>query len=296
MVSEPRLKVEVRGASEFRVCGRLCERVNWVVAQWCRHRGRTAPPSCEVTVCEAPEQHMGLGSGTQLAMAVVSGLDRIVGHQTAPAGDLAAAADRSRRSSVGTYGFLQGGLIVELGKESTEPVGKLFCRCSFPDRWRWLLIRPERLPPAIFGTEEQAAFARVPHVPQEVRSRLAHLACEELVPAAKQAEFGRFSDALYEYGYLSGSCFSECQGGPYRGELLTRIVRQVRARGVMGVGQSSWGPTLFALLPDQDAAEELAADLNVWSAAEPLVIRITTADNQGAAVTKEGADESPPVY
>jgi predicted sugar kinase len=98
---------------------------------------------------------------------------------------------------------------------------------------------------------------------------------------------------LYRYGHLAGECFSACQGGPFNGPGLAELVAHIHNLGFEGVGQSSWGPTLFVVAPDQQAAEDLAARLRDRSVAEPLEVLVAAPNNRGARL--EGAAPRPPV-
>jgi hypothetical protein len=59
------------------------------------------------------------------------------------------------------------------------------------------------------------------------------------------------------------------------------------------VGQSSWGPTGFVLLPDQDSAQHLVgAAQRRFGDLSPLRFLLTTACNHGSRVHLESALEA----
>jgi predicted sugar kinase len=61
------------------------------------------------------------------------------------------------------------------------------------------------------------------------------------------------------------------------------------------VGQSSWGPTAFAILPSEAQAREVLAQARTSAAMAPgLVATIVAGRNQGARVIR-GAAAFPPV-
>jgi predicted sugar kinase len=66
--------------------------------------------------------------------------------------------------------------------------------------------------------------------------------------------------------------------------VLTRLVEQIRELGAEGVGQSSWGPTLFVVQPNQTDAETLVQRLRSVSAGESLDIVIAPPANRGARI------------
>jgi predicted sugar kinase len=108
------------------------------------------------------------------------------------------------------------------------------------------------------------------------------LAHEGLIPAAIQADWQLFSDSLFEFSQLAGSCFAEVQGGDYNGESITELVRFLREIGLPGVGQTSWGPTVFALAVSQSHAEEKM--MEITDRFEDVEIIVSAPDNRGVEV------------
>jgi predicted sugar kinase len=79
-------------------------------------------------------------------------------------------------------------------------------------------------------------------------------------------------------------CFESQQGGPYNGPELQERVRLLRRCGVQGVGQSSWGPTIFALCRSQEQAAELTTRLADQDGMESIDCWVTATCNHGARV------------
>ena len=107
-----------------------------------------------------------------------------------------------------------------------------------------------------------------------------------MIPALTQEDWRAFGESVYRYGYRAGDCFASVQGGPYNGPRLTALVEEIRALGIPGVGQSSWGPTLFCIVPDSATAESFVQELQRRHVGEDLDVQVTAADNQGAVVTE----------
>ncbi len=203
---------------------------------------------------DGPPEHVGLGVGTALGLAVARAA--FMGHVIPPSLDeQAARVGRGKRSGVGLHGFRVGGFLVDAGKPTADALPELAGRCDFPTDWRIVLVRP-RVPDRWSGSREQMAFDR----PRAAApSRLAALATDVLLPAARASDFGTFAPALGEYNRLAGEPFAADQGGAYAGPQVTHVVETLRGWGWAGVGQSSWGPTVFAVCPDEPAAAALAA-------------------------------------
>jgi predicted sugar kinase len=176
---------------------------------------------------------------------------------------------------------------VERGRLPDEPISPLEGRVPVPEPWRFVLIQP-RTDAGLSGIAEQTAFEQLPPVPGEVTAELQNELGARMLPAVKAADFTQFSESVYRYGRLAGLCFAPVQGGPYNGPQLSRIVDLVRDMGVSGVGQSSWGPTLFALLPGEEQAHEFSARLTAVLAAQPgeskVQLSIARPNNCGARV------------
>ncbi len=105
-----------------------------------------------------------------------------------------------------------------------------------------------------------------------------------LLPEAEAARFDKFSESLFRYGRLAGECFATKQGGPFASPRLAGLVETIRGLGVRGVGQSSWGPTLFALLPDEDAANDFVERFRHEPDTNDLDLLVTAPNNTGAQV------------
>ncbi len=283
MVKQPELRLEVEPAERFRVDGPLADRIREFAQRWQQYVQQPELPACRLRVVAAPPTHVGLGVGTQLGLCVATLLDRQCSGQDRPLRDLARAVGRGRRSSIGTHGFALGGLLFELGKSSDETLAPLAERVELPREWRIVLMRPQR-ELGLWGEAENNAFARLPAVPSRVTDQLLDLVRQSMLPAARAGQLDDFGESVYQYGIQAGLCFAKQQGGPFANRLLQDWVDAIRRRGVSGVGQSSWGPTLFALLPNEPAAEDFVA----WCQSELLrspdaaVVTISAVANHGA--------------
>jgi beta-RFAP synthase len=258
MIDRPGLRLRFSPGDLFHACGPLQQRVEKFARSWAANANAGELPRCHIDVLSAPPEHSGLGVGTQLGLAVAAGLNAMYGRPRASSVELAALVERGRRSSVGIYGFDLGGLIVERGKLPGEAIAPLAAHCAVTSTWRVVLVQP-RSAPGLSGGEEQQAFASVRPVPPATTDALQREVESQLLPALERRDFDGFAESVYRFGHTAGLCFAEVQGGPYNGPLLAEIVAAARRLGVAGVGQSSWGPTIFCLLRDEAAAAEFVA-------------------------------------
>jgi beta-RFAP synthase len=197
--------------------------------------------------------------------------------------ELALSVGRGVRSAVGTYGFQHGGLIVDAGKQSDDQVGKLARRAAVPPAWRILLVRRGGNR-GLAGDREGEAFERLPPVPGEVTRELWRITNEEMLPAIERSDCGGFGEAVYQFGRRAGECFAAAQGGPFGNPETARLVDAIRGHGVSGVGQSSWGPTVFAITPNDAEAESLATWLRNKSQIADAELSIAQPNNRGAII------------
>lgn len=284
MIAEPRTTVRMASASDWQSSGVDGERAvayaRRALDALALPRG-VAPPAFHIDVEESILPHHGLGSGTQLALAVAAGVRALCELTEATAGELAAIVGRGRRSAVGCHGFMLGGLLYELGSFPDEALGRLAKRVDVPSDWRIVLVTASQAA-GLSGAGEIDAFTQLPPVPAETTTRLEDLASSSILPAADSGDLDTFGEALFDYGRLAGECFASVQGGPYASAEIAACVAAIRELGVRGVGQSSWGPTVFAFVENQARAEALVAQLRATAAWANHAMRITRADNHGA--------------
>ena len=290
MIDQPGLRLRAVRDITLAASGPLAERAVRFARCWARFHQLKEPPACRFEIQTAPPEHVGLGVGTQLGLAVAAALNALYGRAAPAPTELALSVLRGRRSAIGVYGFLQGGLIVEPGKLPGEPLAPLSCRVGIPPSWRFVLLRPPAAA-GLAGAQEVDAFAQLPPVAPAVTQKLTDELRQHLLPAAVEARFHEFSESLFRYGKLSGECFRAVQGGSYNGPRLSELVRQVQRLGLRGVAQSSWGPTLFAAAPDEAAAAEFVAALRRDPENADLEITVAAPNNTGAKISPNGRGE-----
>jgi len=207
----------------------------------------------QVLVERCPAEHTGLGVGTQLGLAVAKALAAAGGRPELSAPQLAARVGRGERSAVGVHGFDRGGLVAEGGKAAGERVSPLTEHVALPGSWRVVLLTPHGSG-EWHGDRERAALAAAGAGHADALRRIAETA---ILPAARAGDIAAFGDAIHEFNRRAGEPFVAAQGGSYASAAVAELIADVRASGVRGVGQSSWGPTVFAIVEDPDTAMSL---------------------------------------
>jgi beta-RFAP synthase len=282
MMDPPAVELSIMPASHFQVAGSHRERVIQFAERAAARWGLPNLPACRVHI-RAPRDHIGLGVGTQLGLSVAAALRRFLNLPDLPVETLAVDMHRGNRSAVGTHGFQHGGLIVDEGHCGGASVGRLVTRRTVPETWRFVLVTPQAQR-GLAGACESHAFTRLPPVPDEVTRELWYITEHDMLPALERGDCGEFGDAVYRYGRLAGECFSAVQGGPFASREIADLIAAIRDYGVPGVGQSSWGPTVFAVCASLDAATALIECLRRKSNTQTCDVEYATPCNTGARV------------
>jgi beta-ribofuranosylaminobenzene 5'-phosphate synthase len=208
---------------------------------------------------------------------VAKALATETGHADWPAIELAVRVGRGERSAIGIHGFDRGGLIVEGGKHAGESISPLIGRFELPGDWAILLFTQPGKTNWHSGMERTAFAALGRHGPLAAQTdAICRVVLTGLLPALVSADLEAFGEALYELNARAGDMFAPVQGGRYGSPEVAACVARLRAAGVRGVGQSSWGPTVFAVVR-QDEVDSITRALSDLRATQAQV-------SNGAAV------------
>lgn len=254
---------------------KLCER-------WRTLRNEVQLPLKKIVMHQCAPQHCGLGSGTQVASAVVTILEQARDGLAPSLEQLKSLTGRGVRSCVGLQGFMEGGFIVDYGQsKSTE---RRSVRLDFPCEWPLLLVRVSQSI-GDSGEAELHMFHQCASHANPNRFRMMSLIEEEIIPAVQSQDWNRWDLAVGQYGYYAGDIFSRCQGGIYRTPDIGRLVDCLANHGCFGAAQSSWGPTVLVVAKDLDHAwwlrDSIAQDF------PNAQTEFTTAQNHAASLIQK---------
>jgi beta-RFAP synthase len=277
----PSTDVSVTRADATSVWGPEQDRVARVVERCRAALGLAGNYRVEVT--RAIPAHAGLGSGTQLALAIGFALMRLEGLSLSPqqVGDL---AGRGARSAIGMAAFDGGGFIVDGGRGSLDQPPPVLIQAPFPEDWRVLLVLDQSAQGA-HGDRETQAFAALPPFPEALADRLCRLVLMQLVPGLKEVDIASFGSALTEIQRIVGGHFAAAQGGsPWTSPAVGELLKRAAELGATGIGQTSWGPTGFGLVPSTYVADRLYHSLVEDAKARGLEIAVVRGRNAGATL------------
>jgi beta-RFAP synthase len=281
-IDRPRAVLRFAPAPALVVEGPDSDRVE-ILAARCLDR-LEVQSGARIEIVESVPAHVGLGSGTQLSLAVAAGLARLHGVDL-PVGELCALMGRARRSGVGFHLFERGGFVVEGGHPEegghsfrTPP---LLFRQEFPEAWRIVVAIPGTAR-TVSGEVEEAAFRRLAAPPVPEVDGIARLVLMRLLPALVERDLAAFGAALAAIQERVGACFATIQEGPFH-PAGARLVRRLKEGGAPGVGQSSWGPAVYAFAGDEAGERRLISTMRETD--PEAAVLVTRGWNAGATLT-----------
>ena len=276
-------RLELREALSFEVLGEERERAAQIARRIAETLGLDTRK--KLIISNAIPAHAGLGSGTQLALAIAAAFRRLAGLPLDARED-ARLLDRGARSGVGVALFERGGLAVDAGRGPNTEVPPAVAWMNFPRDWRILLILDPRVEGA-HDEEERQAFAGLPRFSADAASEICRRTLMQILPGAAETDLEAFGDGVARIQEILGDHFAPVQGGGRFGSApVGRVAARLKALGARGIGQSSWGPSGFAFASDPDHAQFLAQRAGAEGELG-VEIRICTARDHGAEIRED---------
>lgn len=289
-LAEPMTELRLSPATALDVSGCARAKAAQLVARFDRRHGVTT--RARIEIARVIPEHRGLGSGTQLALAVGHALNRL--HRLGLSSrTLASSLGRGRRSGVGIAAFDEGGVVADGGRGDGDTPPPTIVRLPFPEQWRILLIFDDGEEAGLHGAKEESAFSELPKFSVQCAGFLSRLLIMKLLPAVAEADYPSFAEAISEFQDVVGGYFSAVQGGGCRSRRIGKILDYLKENDIKGIGQSSWGPTAFAVTRDRDAARDLRAMIerrlgdDAFFASARVSMLITAGNNRGGDVRAE---------
>ena len=229
--------------------------------------------------------HSGFGSGTQLALAIGRAFAQWH-HLDVSTPELAQWLARGLRSGIGIAGFDQGGLLLDGGPGADGSPAPVLSRIALPAAWRVAVVQ-DGAHQGLSGANERQAIASLAPLPQAVAADICHQVLMRVLPSAASAEFAPFAAGITRIQQALGDHFAPAQGGgAFTSAAVGRLIGWMgSAEPLCARGQSSWGPTGFAIFPSQARAQavlDAARAANILDAA--VTVRIVSGRNSGATV------------
>ena len=285
MIDAPELRIEARQAESWRAEGPHGEQIIAYAESCSRAVGDAVHPlafRCKA----APSRHAGFGSGTQLGLAVAKLVAETSGRVATPLQELARWVGRGKRSAIGAYGFAEGGFIVEAGKQNRKRIiTRVSPRHPFPEEWPIVVVLSKG-EGAVHGSLESQLFSGLENYATADRSTefLCRVLLLGVIPALIERDYEAFGNSLHEFNRFAGERFAKAQGGAFASGRISEIVELLRGEGCPAVGQTSWGPAVFAICCDEQAGARMA--VRARQLFYPAEVFVARAANRGAVLTE----------
>jgi len=280
-IDRPNVILEAKQSENFSIEGKEVELTNSIAQRFFSIYHQQ--PKITIKVVETIPPHVGLGSGTQLTLAVAVALAKLTGVR-ASISELAVAMGRAKRTSVGTTIFQSGGFVVDGGKnQKTNGFPPLIYRQPFPKEWRFVVVIPN-VKEGLSNSQENHAFQELTKMHSDDVGQICRLTMLKLLPALAEKDIESFGDALTKIQVLTGNHFAQAQGGTYSSPVAEKCIDFMKKAGAYGVGQSSWGPALYAIVKQQQANQihtKIKAYLRKSVGGEVFIAK---ANNKGATI------------
>ncbi|MFX1561686.1 MAG: beta-ribofuranosylaminobenzene 5'-phosphate synthase family protein [Promethearchaeota archaeon] len=249
----------------------------------------------EVTAKEVIPEHVGLGSGTQLALAIGAAIATLM-DRPVNSRELSRISNRGAVSGIGTAVFAQGGFVIDGGHSSTErgagqkqiashTIPPTIVHHDVPKDWTFVVAVPN-IQHGLSGVTEEKAFDQLPAAEPEHAHIISRLVLMQLLPAIVEDDIVLFGEALTRIQTLVGDAFSGIQGGRFANPKVDACINAMLKAGAYGAGQSSWGPSCYGLVRETDQIDSVQEAATKTLGAKGGYTFVTQANNRGAQITK----------
>ena len=279
-LNEINTHVSLTASDKLSVTGPGAERAHKCTRQLCQ--ALELPERLSIEVLSTIPEHIGLGSGTQMALAIGMGLSQFYGLDLGIR-DIAKLTDRGTRSGIGIGVFEKGGLVVDGGRGPATSTPPLLVQMMAPADWRFILVFDQR-GQGLHGEQEIHAFSQLPPFPRREAERLCYLLLMQALPAFAEADLHRFGDVISQLQTAVGEHFAPVQGGVFTSAEVAEAIAFLEQQGAVAIGQTSWGPTGFCAVSSPEKADELVLQLQKQFAASHLSFLSVSARNEGAEI------------
>ncbi|WP_455392162.1 beta-ribofuranosylaminobenzene 5'-phosphate synthase [[Eubacterium] cellulosolvens] len=236
--------------------------------------------------------HVGLGSQTQLAIAVAHGFSILEGKQYSIY-ELASIAGRGGTSGIGIAAYEQGGFILDGGHTKLEKPdfmpshyskakpAVLVNRFEVPEDWYFVIAIPD-IGAGKHGSAEVEIFNKYCPVPGPEVDKLSRIILMQMLPAIVERDIEQFGSGLSSIQNIG---FKRIEN-----KLQHKLVKDLQKffvnSGAAGTGLSSFGPATFCIIKSEAAAFGLVNNTKEFLQKQGItgMVFCTMANNAGAEI------------
>ncbi|MGZ4905830.1 MAG: beta-ribofuranosylaminobenzene 5'-phosphate synthase [Halobacteriota archaeon] len=283
-LDSPSIKIQVKRDDIISISGTdtFEDRIEHIVhAIATKHEIRGAA----IRVIEEYRSHVGLGAGTQVALAVATGISQLY-DLNLELHELARLTGRGGTSGIGVAAYESGGFIVDGGHKNKEAFlpssasqayssAPVLVRYEFPE-WNIVLVIPN-----LQGASDKPEIDIFQHecpIPLSEVQALCHVVLMEMLPSIVEEDiegFGRSISRIQALGFKR----RELALQPF----CKSLIDFMNENGALGAGMSSFGPTVYAISDDKQLKPTVQRFLNETAGGE---VHLVKARNEGARIVK----------
>ena len=280
-LKEINTRLSLTAAPERAVTGPSSRRAEKCLDMMCQ--ALAVPDKLSINIESAIPEHVGLGSGTQMSLAIGSALNAYYSLGLSVR-DCASLMDRGMRSGIGIGVFEQGGLVVDGGRGEKNLPPPMLAHFDIPADWRFILVFDKR-GQGLHGQQEIEAFKKLPPFSEQEAARLCYLLLMQGLPAVAENDLVRFGDVISQLQTSAGEHFAQAQGGIFASSEVARAMHWLAKKQAVAIGQTSWGPTGFCAIQGPETAQAIAREARqIFSTVENLSFEVVSARNCGGEV------------
>jgi len=277
----PRFRAKVCSSDEVEVVG--SKRADLLEAA--RIASKLGGVPIRVEVLEEIPPHVGLGSTTPAYTGIAHAASILAGKEADPRA-IAYAMGRARVSGLGLYSYIYGGFLVDGGYRSPRPEGPppLIFHRGIPGDLVVVYAVPNQPLPGILELKarEEEILESLPPMPEEQALRNSRLVVMGIMPAAAERDWESLGVFLTRFNRGLGDYWAREQGGEYCCSEVEEIVEYLLGAGGLCACQSSWGPTVYALTPRDNADRLLQGLRELVDSMGGGLAGLSPVDNNGA--------------
>jgi beta-ribofuranosylaminobenzene 5'-phosphate synthase len=292
-LNTPNVIIEARLSNRLEVTGRKAGLARGIVKMVMKHYKMRG--GAFVKVIDLIPEHVGLGSTTQLSLAIAKCLTELHNIK-ATAEELATVVKRGGTSGIGVAAFEYGGFILDGGhtfgrgkekecflpsKASKAPPPPILARYKVPYDWLFVLVIPN-IAKGAHGEREVKIFTKYcPITVNEVR-RISHIILMKILPSVASPNIEEFGEGLSEIQNFGFKKIEIELQHPIARELISKL-KEVS----YGTGMSSFGPTVYALVKGRAMTEKVKTTAEELLSSRKLTGNVIVAEvnNSGASLS-----------
>ena len=240
--------LNIKNYHKLNIKGYETKRASFFVKKFCKKI--KIKPNFYINIEKVTPQHIGLGSGTQIALAIGTGISKLKSLNLNTI-EIAKIMGRGNRSLIGTKSFINGGFIID-NKNTKEEDS--FSKIKFPKEWKILLIQNESK--GLFGLKEKESFKKLFKSKKKNKS-INNKIITNIYNSLTKKDFNTLSKSITKVQNYMGNFFYSEQGGKYSNKIISKIITSLKKEKILGYGQTSWGPTGFAFFDSYKKAKKI---------------------------------------